>query len=297
MLCGKYSKSKHIKSLKIHTRSYSKLTPIILPIKCCILHNVLDNVLFRNLSSIIVNWFVFHSVPVKHQFWCLLNSELQILLNLIWRNVTSQEQDVLIVFKLISQVIKKVNKILTDFLLSLVKEQNDILVCGHSLLEILSRQLLLLCWLLGLLVHWPLVFFYLLDKVCEGLFGVRSSSHESSLRLSVHGYYTLLVGNCESSYGIFVFRIVRTKLHEHNVVVSFGQCSQSFGVFSVFGRVDMNDRKLFYEWKRKLLLMKIFTHGSYPRVNTLANTFLMAVSISSTDAFTSVICLLPITNL
>jgi len=164
-----------------------------------------------------MNGSVFHSVSVEYDFWCLFNSEFQVLLNLIWSDITSQEQQVFVICQFVSQMIKQVNEIFADFLLSSVQEQDDILISTHSFLKIITCQFFLLCCFLSLFIGWPFVFLYFLNELSQWIFGMRLVGNKHSLCLPINSNDILLIINSKCPQGSFVLRMLGTQIQKHHM--------------------------------------------------------------------------------
>jgi hypothetical protein len=101
-------------------------------------------------------------------------------------------------------VVEKVDEVFADFLLPVVKEENDVLVGGHFFLEVLPGKFFLFCGLLCLFIERPFVLLCLLNEINESLFGMGRIRHEDNLGLFIDCNDTFLIWNGESSQGSLV---------------------------------------------------------------------------------------------
>ena len=164
-----------------------------------------------------MNGSIFHSVSVKYDLWCLFYSKFQVLLDLIWGDIASQKQQIFIISQFVSQMVEQVNKIFTDFLLSSVQEQYNILISAHSFLKVISGQLFLLCRLLGLFIHWPFILLYFLNEISQWFFSIRLIGNKHSLRLPINSNDILLIINSKRSQSSFILRMLGTQIQKHHM--------------------------------------------------------------------------------
>ncbi len=177
-------------------------------------------------------------------------------------------------------MVEKADEVLADFLLSSVEEQNNILVGRHSLLVVFSCEFFFFGRLFGLPISRPFILFNFFNKLIEGLLSMRGRGNKRGLCLPINGDNVLLIMYGEGSQGRLILRVIGAQLHKHEVVVSLGDCREELGVLGVFGGVDVNDGKLLFVVRYKILLRKILTQGYSPRLSTRANTFFIVVYIS-----------------
>ena len=90
-----------------------------------------------------MDWVVFHSVPEEHNPGCIFNIVFKLVHDLIFRNITSKEGYVCIIFQFLSQVPEKIQKLFLNPIVFSVQEQYDIFWLIHFLFIVCPGQFLL----------------------------------------------------------------------------------------------------------------------------------------------------------